>query len=84
MEIARRFAAPQFISRASSSLRKAQQKSHASLPLVSLLLAQAEGSLGSKTKWEKNLRLEWFSWPPGAKLKQPSDAPGIPATRFLA
>ncbi|KAF8728036.1 hypothetical protein HU200_018610 [Digitaria exilis] len=64
MEIARRFAAPQFISRAASSLRKAQQKSHASLPLVSLLLAQAEGSLGSKTKWEKNLRLEWFSWPP--------------------
>ncbi|XP_066384394.1 tetratricopeptide repeat protein SKI3-like isoform X2 [Miscanthus floridulus] len=64
MEIARRFVAPQFISRAASSLRKAQQKSHASLPLVSLLLAQAEGSLGSKTKWEKNLRLEWFSWPP--------------------
>ncbi|KAJ1296360.1 hypothetical protein BS78_01G294600 [Paspalum vaginatum] len=64
MEIARRFAAPQFISRAASSLRKAQQKSHASLPLVSLLLAQAEGSLGSKTKWVKNLRLEWFSWPP--------------------
>jgi len=66
MEIARRFVAPQFISRAASSLRKAQQKSHASLPLVSLLLAQAEGSLGSKSKWEKNLRLEWFSWPPGA------------------
>jgi superkiller protein 3 len=64
MEIARRFAAPQFISRAAPSLRKAQQKSHASLPLVSLLLAQAEGSLGSKTKWEKNLRLEWFSWLP--------------------
>lgn len=64
MEIARRFAAAQYISRAASSLRKAQQKSHASLPLVSLQLAQAEGSLGSKTKWEKNLRLEWFSWPP--------------------
>ena len=73
MEIARRFAAPQFIYRAAPSLRKAQQKSHASLPLVSLLLAQAEGSLGSKTKWEKNLRLEWFSWPPGRKLKQDSD-----------
>lgn len=65
MEIARRFVAPQFISRAASGLRKAQQKSYASLPVVSLLLAQAEGSLGSKTKWEKNLRLEWFSWPPG-------------------
>ena len=32
--------------------QKGQQKSHASLPLVSVLLAQAEGSLGSKTKWE--------------------------------
>lgn len=64
MEIARRFAAPQFISSAASSLRKAQQKSRATLPIVSLLLAQAEGSLGSKAKWEKNLRLEWFSWPP--------------------
>ncbi|PWZ25755.1 hypothetical protein Zm00014a_028844 [Zea mays] len=46
----------------SPDLRKAQQKSHASLPLVSVLLAQAEGSLGSKTKWERNLHLEWFSW----------------------
>ncbi|XP_052134497.1 tetratricopeptide repeat protein SKI3 isoform X1 [Oryza glaberrima] len=64
MDIAWRFAAPQFIARAASSLRKAQQKSLASLPIVSLLLAQAEGSLGSKAKWEKNLRLEWFSWPP--------------------
>ncbi|TVU31784.1 hypothetical protein EJB05_23485 [Eragrostis curvula] len=64
MEIAWRFAAPQFISRAAYSLRKAQQKSLASLPIASMLLAQAEGSLGSKTKWEKNLRLEWLSWPP--------------------
>ncbi|KAL6642741.1 hypothetical protein ACP70R_020922 [Stipagrostis hirtigluma subsp. patula] len=64
MEIARRFAAPQYISRAASSLRKAQQKSLASLPIVSLLLAQAEGSLGSRSKWEKNIRLEWFAWPP--------------------
>ncbi|GJM91390.1 hypothetical protein PR202_ga07754 [Eleusine coracana subsp. coracana] len=64
MEIAWRFAAPQFISRAAYSLRKAQQKSLASLPIVSMLLAKAEGSLGSKTKWEKNLRLEWFSWSP--------------------
>ncbi|CAM0956281.1 unnamed protein product [Alopecurus aequalis] len=64
MEIARRYAAPQFITRAASSLRKAQQKSQATVPIISLLLAQAEGSLGSKAKWEKNLRLEWFSWPP--------------------
>jgi superkiller protein 3 len=72
MEIAWRFAAPQYISRAAYSLRKAQQKSLASLPIVSMLLAQAEGSLGSKIKWEKNLRLEWFSWPPGMFLKQVS------------
>jgi superkiller protein 3 len=72
MEIAWRFAAPQYISRAAYSLRKAQQKSLASLPIVSMLLAQAEGSLGSKTKWEKNLRLEWLSWPPGMFLKQAS------------
>jgi superkiller protein 3 len=45
--------------------QKGQQKSHASLPLVSVLLAQAEGSLGSKTKWERNLHLKWFSWPLG-------------------
>ncbi|VAH17868.1 unnamed protein product [Triticum turgidum subsp. durum] len=64
MEIARRYAAPQYITRAASSLRKAQQKSQAAVPIISLLLAQAEGSLGSKAKWEKNLRLEWFSWPP--------------------
>jgi len=35
-----------------------------SLPIVSLLLGQAEASIGSIAKWEKNLRLEWFSWPP--------------------
>ncbi|KAM0878423.1 hypothetical protein ACQ4PT_034890 [Festuca glaucescens] len=64
MEMARRYAAPQFITLAASSLRKAQQKSQATVPVVSLLLAQADGSLGSKAKWEKNLRLEWFSWPP--------------------
>lgn len=65
MELAKRQRDPQFISRAASSLRKAQQISAGSLPLVSLLLAQAEASLGSKAKWERNLRLEWSSWPPG-------------------
>jgi superkiller protein 3 len=55
----------QLISRVAYTLRKAQQISAVPLPVVSLLLAQAEASLGSKTKWEGNLRLEWSSWPPG-------------------
>jgi superkiller protein 3 len=65
MELAKRQKDPQLISRATSSLRRAQQISAVPLPVVSLLLAQAEASLGSKTKWERNIRLEWSSWPPG-------------------
>ncbi|KAJ1687174.1 hypothetical protein LUZ63_018564 [Rhynchospora breviuscula] len=64
MELARQQKDPQLISRAAYSLRKAQQISDMPLPIVSLLLAQAEASLGSKAKWERNLRLEWSSWPP--------------------
>lgn len=65
MELARQQKDPQFISRATSSLRKAQQISSMPLPVTFLLLAQAEASLGSKAKWERNIRLEWSSWPPG-------------------
>ncbi|XP_073008448.1 tetratricopeptide repeat protein SKI3 isoform X1 [Typha latifolia] len=64
MELARQQISPQFISRAAGSLRKAQKNSANPLPIVSLLLAQAEASLGAKPKWEMNVRLEWFSWPP--------------------
>ncbi|XP_043711389.1 LOW QUALITY PROTEIN: tetratricopeptide repeat protein SKI3-like [Telopea speciosissima] len=64
MELARQGYGFQFLSVAASSLRKAQGCSVIPLPIVSAVLAQAEASLGSKAKWEKNIRLEWFSWPP--------------------
>ncbi|XP_077215961.1 tetratricopeptide repeat (TPR)-like superfamily protein isoform X2 [Tasmannia lanceolata] len=63
MELARRQAGSQFLSLAVNSLTKAQEASFNRLPIVSALLAQAEASLGARTKWETNLRLEWFSWP---------------------
>lgn len=65
MELARQQPGPQFLSRAVSSLTKAQETTPVPLPIVSLLLAQAEASLGAKAKWERNLRVEWFSWPAG-------------------
>ncbi|XP_010270637.1 PREDICTED: tetratricopeptide repeat protein SKI3 [Nelumbo nucifera] len=64
MELARQQCGSQFLSLAVGSLTKAQEASIIPLPIVSTLLAQAEASLGSRAKWEKNLRLEWFSWPP--------------------
>ncbi|XP_057975625.1 tetratricopeptide repeat protein SKI3 isoform X2 [Malania oleifera] len=64
MELARQQYECQFLSRAIKSLNRAQETSLVPLPVVSLLLAQAEASLGSKDNWRKNLHLEWFSWPP--------------------
>ncbi|OMP00932.1 Tetratricopeptide-like helical [Corchorus olitorius] len=64
MEIARQFCDSQFLSSAIRNLSKAHLTSLVPIPIVSALLAQAEGSLGSRKKWEQNLRLEWFSWPP--------------------
>ncbi|XP_010537256.1 PREDICTED: tetratricopeptide repeat protein SKI3 isoform X2 [Tarenaya hassleriana] len=64
MELARQTNDSKFLSMAVKSLGKAQASSLVPLPIVYSLLAQAQGSLGSKEKWEKNLRLEWFSWPP--------------------
>ncbi|KAK9269809.1 hypothetical protein L1049_025382 [Liquidambar formosana] len=64
MELARQQCSSQFLSLAIKSLTKVQETSLFPLPVVSALLAQAEGSLGFKAKWERNLRLEWFSWPP--------------------
>ncbi|KAM7253000.1 hypothetical protein ACFE04_025618 [Oxalis oulophora] len=58
---------PDFISNAVRSLTRAQAISYEQqeyMPIVSILLAQAEGSLGSKERWEKNLRMEWSTWPP--------------------
>uniref|UniRef100_A0A2K2AMU8 Uncharacterized protein n=1 Tax=Populus trichocarpa TaxID=3694 RepID=A0A2K2AMU8_POPTR len=43
------------------SLTSAHANSVIPLPAVLLLLAQAEGR---SFYWEKNLRLEWYSWPP--------------------
>ncbi|KAL0455166.1 UNVERIFIED_CONTAM: Tetratricopeptide repeat protein SKI3 [Sesamum latifolium] len=64
MELARQKCESQYISRAIRSLMKAKNASPDPLPIISLLLAQAEASLGSKAKWEVNLQNEWFSWPP--------------------
>lgn len=66
MELARQLCDSRFLSIAVRSLKKARETS-CPLPTVSLLLAQAEASLGSKVKWEKHLLDEWFSWPPEMK-----------------
>lgn len=68
MELARQQCEPQFLSLAVRSLKKAKETSLTPMPIVSILLAQAEASFGSKAKWENNLRLEWFSWPQGLAL----------------
>lgn len=65
MKLARQKCESQYISDAIRSLKKAKSTSPDRLPIISLLLAQAEASLGSKQKWEINLRDEWLSWPPG-------------------
>lgn len=64
MELARQFCNSELLSQAMRSLNKAHSNSAIPLPFVSLLLAQAEGSLGSKARWVKSLRSEWYSWPP--------------------
>ncbi|MCL7043976.1 hypothetical protein MKW94_021627, partial [Papaver nudicaule] len=63
MELAKQQSGSQFLSLSVSSLHRAQEASPIPLPIVSALLAQAEASLGSRGEWERNLRLEWFSWP---------------------
>lgn len=65
LELARQSCDSQFLSLAIRSLKRAREASAIPLPFISALLAQAEGSLGSKEKWENNLRHEWFTWPPG-------------------
>lgn len=68
MELARQTCESQYVLCAIRSLKKAKDISPHPLPIVSLLLAQAEASIGSTAKWEINLRDEWFSWPPGLLL----------------
>ncbi|KAH9287901.1 hypothetical protein KI387_032018 [Taxus chinensis] len=66
MELARKGSSSQFLLMAVHSLLKAQDISHFSLPMVSILLAQAEASIGRGTaRWERNIRLEWSAWPTG-------------------
>ncbi|KAJ7967026.1 Tetratricopeptide repeat protein [Quillaja saponaria] len=64
MELARQRPGLHFLSLAQKSIAKAQKNSRIPLPLTSVLMAQAEGSLGSREKWARCLRLEWFTWPP--------------------
>ena len=51
MELARQQCDSQYLSHAIKSLIKAQEISLIPLPFVPTLLAQAEGSRGSKVKW---------------------------------
>ncbi|KZV41355.1 tetratricopeptide repeat protein 37 [Dorcoceras hygrometricum] len=63
LELARQKFELHYVSRAIRSLKRAKEISPGPSPIISLLLAQAEASLGSKAKWENNLRDEWLSWP---------------------
>lgn len=65
MELVRQCNGPQFLSQAVKSLTKVHELSLIPLPFASVLMAQAEGSLGSKERWERNLRCEWYTWPSG-------------------
>ncbi|VFQ92416.1 unnamed protein product [Cuscuta campestris] len=67
MELARQHCDSKFITIAIKSLNKAKEATPVCMPFISLLLAQAEASLGSETKWEKNVVEEWSSWPPEMK-----------------
>ncbi|KAI4336665.1 hypothetical protein L6164_015163 [Bauhinia variegata] len=67
MELGRQYHDSHFLSRAVKSLTKVHEYSVIPLPLASIVLAQAEGSFGSKEKWDRNLRLEWSTWPPEMK-----------------
>jgi superkiller protein 3 len=66
MELARQSSRSEFLNMAAQSLLRAQNIGRFALPMVSLLLAQAEASIGrGKARWERNLRLEWSAWPAG-------------------
>ncbi|XP_027913014.1 tetratricopeptide repeat protein SKI3 isoform X1 [Vigna unguiculata] len=63
MELVRQCNGSQFLSEAVKSLSRVHELSLTPLPFVSVLVAQAEGSLGSKERWNGNLHLEWYNWP---------------------
>ncbi|PWA55302.1 tetratricopeptide repeat (TPR)-like superfamily protein [Artemisia annua] len=64
MELARQQCDSDYLLLAKGSLKKARDTSRAPLPILQLLLAQAEASLGYRQQWERHLMLEWSSWPP--------------------
>ncbi|XP_024971263.1 tetratricopeptide repeat protein SKI3 isoform X2 [Cynara cardunculus var. scolymus] len=64
MELARQECNSDYLLLAVGSLKKARYISRAPLPILQLLLAQAEASLGYKAQWEQYLKFEWLSWPP--------------------
>lgn len=64
MELARQQCNSDYLLLAVGSLKKARYISRAPLPILQLLLAQAEASLGYKAHWEQYVKLEWLSWPP--------------------
>lgn len=67
MKLAKQQCESRFLYLSIRSLKKAREMGDRPLPIASLLLAQAEASLGSMDKWEKHLHDEWFSWPPEAR-----------------
>ncbi|KAK9147526.1 hypothetical protein Scep_006283 [Stephania cephalantha] len=67
MKLARKQGVSRFLTLAVTSLTEARKNSPTRLPLISALIAVAEASLGARENWEKNLQLEWLSWPAGAR-----------------
>ncbi|KAK9103609.1 hypothetical protein Sjap_020863 [Stephania japonica] len=67
MKLARKHGISRFLPLAVTSLMVAQKNSPTLLPLISALIALAEASLGARENWEKNLQIEWLSWPAGAR-----------------
>lgn len=68
MELARQQCNSDFLLLAVGSLKKARDNCYASLPILQLLLGQAEASLGYKGQWSQYLKFEWSSWPPGSNF----------------
>ncbi|KAM0061737.1 putative tetratricopeptide-like helical domain superfamily [Helianthus debilis subsp. tardiflorus] len=64
MELARQQCNSDYLLLATGSLKKAKDTCGAPLPILQLLLAQAEASLGYKDQWERYLQLEWSTWSP--------------------
>lgn len=73
MELARQQCNSDYLLLATGSLKKARDTCVAPLPILQLLLAQAEASLGYKGQWERYLQLEWSTWPRGLTFYSNAD-----------